>query len=266
MNEVVQVFESTDFGKVRTILIDGEPWFVGKDVAIALGYKDSVNALKLHVEIEDKAGWQITTQFGEKKTTIINESGLYALIFGSKLDTAKEFKYWVTHDVLPTIRKTGSYQLDSKAPVVQAQKTVTLAIEDAQSAAEVLAKSIAGLKPEMALAAAMASCGKFYGVDTVPFQRLLPAEVNHGSMKPTELARRMGIYYKNGNPNPRAVNKQLEALGLQIKNEKGWELTTEGTKYGEVHIFSSRNANHSGYEIMWKEETLNLLQKAPLPA
>ena len=108
MNEV-QIFENEKFGSVRTVEINNEPWFVGKDCASALGYKDTVNALKSHVSDDDKAGWQITTQFGDKEMTIINESGLYSLIFGSKLDTAKDFKHWVTHDVLPSIRKTGSY-------------------------------------------------------------------------------------------------------------------------------------------------------------
>lgn len=74
-----------------------------------LGYKDTVNALKAHVDEDEKAGWQITTQFGVKETTIINESGLYSLILSSKLSTAKKFKRWVTSEVLPTIRKHGAY-------------------------------------------------------------------------------------------------------------------------------------------------------------
>lgn len=90
--------------------INNEPWFVGKDVvASVLGYKDTVNALKAHVDEDEKAGWQITTQFGVKETTIINESGLYSLILSSKLPTAKKFKHWVTSEVLPTIRKHGAY-------------------------------------------------------------------------------------------------------------------------------------------------------------
>ena len=89
--------------------INNEPWFVGKDVASVLGYKDTVNALKAHIDEDEKAGWQITTQFGVKETTIINESGLYSLILSSKLPTAKKFKHWVTSEVLPTIRKHGAY-------------------------------------------------------------------------------------------------------------------------------------------------------------
>ena len=108
MNEI-KVFNNAEFGKIRTLNRDGEPWFVGKDVATALGYKDSVNALKSHVSEEDKGGWRITTQYGEREAVIINESGLYSLILSSKLDSAKRFKRWVTAEVLPSIRKSGGY-------------------------------------------------------------------------------------------------------------------------------------------------------------
>lgn len=106
MNDI-QVFNNPEFGEIRTVEINNEPWFVGKDVAQALGYKDTVNAIKSHVDSEDKAGWQITTQFGAKETTVINESGLYALVLSSKLPTAKKFKRWVASEVLPSIRKHG---------------------------------------------------------------------------------------------------------------------------------------------------------------
>lgn len=108
MNDI-QVFNNPEFGEIRTVEINNEPWFVGKDIAVALGYKDTVNAIKAHVDDEDKAGWQITTQFGAKETTVISESGLYALVLSSKLPTAKKFKRWVTSEVLPSIRKHGAY-------------------------------------------------------------------------------------------------------------------------------------------------------------
>lgn len=108
MNDI-QVFNNPEFGEIRTVEINNEPWFVGKDIAVALGYKDTVNAIKAHVDDEDKGGWQITTQFGTKETTVISESGLYALVLSSKLPTAKKFKRWVTSEVLPSIRKHGAY-------------------------------------------------------------------------------------------------------------------------------------------------------------
>lgn len=105
----VQVFNNANFGQVRSMMIDGEPWFVGKDVAEALGYTNSNKALVDHVDIEDKGVTKCYTLGGMQNLTVINESGLYSLIMSSKLSKAKEFKRWVTSEVLPTIRKTGSY-------------------------------------------------------------------------------------------------------------------------------------------------------------
>lgn len=113
LSENIKIFNNSEFGEIRVMLIDDDPWFVGKDIAAALGYKDTVNALKAHVDEQDKAGWRITTQFGEKETTIINESGLYSMIFSSKLESAQRFKHWVTHEVLPSIRKHGMYMTDN---------------------------------------------------------------------------------------------------------------------------------------------------------
>lgn len=100
-----------EFGELRTVEIDGEPWFVGKDVAVALGYKKPENAIANHVSDEDKTSTLIQGSGSnyKSKATIINESGLYSLILSSKLPSAKEFKHWVTSEVLPSIRKNGAY-------------------------------------------------------------------------------------------------------------------------------------------------------------
>lgn len=109
MNEL-QIFNSEEFGEIRTVNINGEPWLVGKDVAEALGYTNPQKAIRVHVLEEDRGVNEMDTPSGRQKLVIINESGLYALIFGSKLDSAQRFKHWVTSEVLPTIRKTGGYQ------------------------------------------------------------------------------------------------------------------------------------------------------------
>lgn len=108
MNEI-KIFENTQFGQIRVIERDGEPWFVGKDVAEALGYSDAYGALVKHVEEEDRQNCQNDSFDSPRGMTIINESGLYCLIFSSKLPEAKRFKLWVTGEVLPAIRKTGGY-------------------------------------------------------------------------------------------------------------------------------------------------------------
>lgn len=109
MNEV-QVFNNPDFGEIRTVIIDGEPWFVGFDVAKALGYKRPTGALKTSVDEGDSLRKGVCDRNNHtQQMIVINESGLYALIFNSKLETAKKFKKWVTSEVLPSIRRTGSY-------------------------------------------------------------------------------------------------------------------------------------------------------------
>ena len=116
----IQIFNNAEFGEIRSMEIGGEPWFVGKDVATALGYSNPRDALSKHVDSEDKN----TVAFrdgnkGNPNQTIVNESGLYSLILGSKLDGAKRFKRWVTSEVLPAIRKTGAYATDSKAAEIK---------------------------------------------------------------------------------------------------------------------------------------------------
>lgn len=112
MNEML-IFNNPEFGNVRVVEMDGEPWLVGKDVAAALGYANPRKALDDHVDPEDKQkgdGVTIRDSIGrEQHPTVINESGLYSLVLSSKLPTAKKFKHWVTSEVLPAIRKTGSY-------------------------------------------------------------------------------------------------------------------------------------------------------------
>lgn len=128
MNEL-QIFNSGEFGEIRTVTIDNEPWFVGKDVALALGYSNASKAVSTHVEEEDRIlkVLEADSQNGnvvKTQTTLINESGLYALIFGSKLESAKRFKHWVTSEVLPTIHRTGSYQ----KPMTVAEQIQLLAL------------------------------------------------------------------------------------------------------------------------------------------
>lgn len=123
MNDL-QIFENSEFGSIRTVTIDNEPWFVGKDIAEALGYSNTSKAVVNHVDNEDKQFMMINiadsqngnVPIGQSKTAIINESGLYSLILSSKLPNAKKFKRWVTSEVLPAIRKTGHYEAPGYAP------------------------------------------------------------------------------------------------------------------------------------------------------
>lgn len=112
MNDI-QIFNNPEFGKVRTVVINNEPWFVGKDVALALGHTNPQRAIRDHVDDDDKGVTEIVTPGGKQNMPVVNESGVYALIFNSKLPTAKKFKHWVTSEVLPDIRKHGLYAKQS---------------------------------------------------------------------------------------------------------------------------------------------------------
>lgn len=117
MNEnVLQVF-SYNGVEIRTVTIEGEPYFVGKDVAVVLGYKNPQEAIRDHVDEEDKGMSEMLTPGGKQNMPVINESGVYSLIFTSRLPAAKEFKRWVTSEVLPAIRKTGSYNMHPNANI-----------------------------------------------------------------------------------------------------------------------------------------------------
>lgn len=106
----LQIFNNEEFGSIRTLMIDGEPWFVGRDVALALGYRMASDLVR-RIDAEDRGTHLVRTQSGDQNMTVINESGLYVAILSSKLPSAKKFKRWITHEVLPAIRQTGSYTL-----------------------------------------------------------------------------------------------------------------------------------------------------------
>lgn len=108
-NNKIIIFENEDFGELRTVEIDGEVWFVGKDVAEILGYSNTPKAIRDHVDSDDKLTERFVLSGQNREAIVINESGLYSLIFGSKLRSAKTFKHWVTSEVLPSLRKTGTY-------------------------------------------------------------------------------------------------------------------------------------------------------------
>ena len=119
-----QIFKNKEFGQIRTCMVDGETYFVGKDVASGLGYKNTKNALMRHVDEEDKLGARFTTSGQNREMIVINESGLYSLILSSKLDSARRFKRWVTSEVLPAIRKNGRYELEQQNRVLESRNAL----------------------------------------------------------------------------------------------------------------------------------------------
>lgn len=140
MGNELKIFENKDFGKVRTLLKDGEPYFVGKDVADILGYTNSRKAISDHVDDEDKGVTKCDTLGGVQELITINESGLYSLILSSKLPAAKAFKRWVTHEVLPAIRKTGGYQAKQPDNSLQSKRLDIMDRNSRARAAKLLLK------------------------------------------------------------------------------------------------------------------------------
>lgn len=119
-----QIFKNDEFGQIRTCVVNGETYFVGKDVSDALGYVNPTKAVKIHVDVEDRIMSEMDTIQGKRQTTFINESGLYSLILSSKLDSAKRFKRWVTSEVLPQIRKNGHYELAKQNRVLESRNAL----------------------------------------------------------------------------------------------------------------------------------------------
>lgn len=152
MNDL-QIFSNEEFGQIRTVEINGEPWFVGKDVALSLGYQEATKAARERVDEEDRGVSKIDTPSGTQEMIIINESGLYSLILGSRLPNARKFKRWVTSEVLPSIRKTGGYHLPQtysealRELAEQAEKNERLRIENERMRPkEIFADAVAASK------------------------------------------------------------------------------------------------------------------------
>lgn len=152
MNEI-KIFENQEFGKVRALEIDGKPYFLGKDVADALGYTNPQKAIRDHVDIEDKLSERFVLSGQNREATVISESGLYSLVLSSKLESAKRFKRWVTSEVLPSIRQTGSYQMT----MPQGKELLALAVLEAQKTIEAQNKDIERMKPKEIFSDAVAA-------------------------------------------------------------------------------------------------------------
>ena len=142
----IEVFENKEFGKVRTIVLYDEPWFVGKDVADILGYQNGSRDINRHVDEDDRQNYQNGTFESPRGMTVINESGVYSLVFGSKSPTAKKFKHWVTSEVLPAIRKNGGYIAGQET--LSDDELMAKALLVAQRTIENKNKLIADMKPK----------------------------------------------------------------------------------------------------------------------
>lgn len=203
MNEL-QIFENATFGEIRVLEIDGEPWFVGKDIAFALGYNDTDQALRKHVAEEDKLTRQIDGSGQNRNMTIINESGLYSLIMSSKLPAAKEFKRWVTHDILPSIRKHGVYatsdMIDKMIQDPDLGIRLLTELKEERETRKQLETEVAVKTQQLAEAAPKVS---YYDIvlqcpDLLPISQIAK-DYGMSAQKMNKLLNEAGVQYKQGN-------------------------------------------------------------------
>jgi len=238
---------------IRTVVADsGEVWFVGKDVAVVLGYADTVKALKQHCRGVVKRHPIVDSLGRRQETRIISEPDLFRLVVNSKLPTAERFERWVFEEVLPSIRKTGGYAMPNTVAALPAptQDRVTSILLIGEAVARV-----PGVKPGIAMAAALTCIQENTGLTVETLRRTLPAAVDPiCSLNATQLGRLLGLSAK-------ATNQRLAAHGLQVRNERDeWELTEAGEAWAEAMPYS-RNG-HSGYQILWNPAVAEQIREA----
>ena len=242
MNEI-KIFDNPEFGKVRTMEINGEPYFVGREVAMILGYKNPLDALTKHIEEEDKGVANCDTLGGTQKMTVINESGLYSLILSSKLPKAKEFKRWVTSEVLPSIRKHGAYAVDELLNDPEfAIKTFT-ALKEERERSKRLSEQIEADKPKVIFADSVSAAKSSILIGDLA-KILKQNGVNIGQNRLFEWFRLNGFLIKSGSsknmPTQKAAEMGLFEVKVSTVNNPDGSIretkTTKVTGKGQVYF------------------------------
>lgn len=228
----------------------GQPWFVAADVCAALELPETHKAIA-RLDDDEKGRNSIPTPGGQQEMSVVNESGLYNLVLGSRKPEAKRFKRWITHEVLPSIRKTGSY---TSTTSVAALPSPT---QDRVSSLLLIGEAVArvpGVKHGIAMAATLTCIFENTGLSMETMRRALPAnDEPMAAMNPTKLGQQMGVA-------ARSVNARMAAMGLQMRNDRDeWELTEAGQSWGEALPYS-RNG-HSGYQILWNPAVIDQMKE-----
>jgi prophage antirepressor-like protein len=248
MSQIVAFdFESHN---VRVVMNDGgEPMFVAADLLSNLNLDRK--ALE-RLDDDEKGVSSIHTPGGNQEMTVVSESGLFNMVLGSRKPEAKRFKRWVTHEVLPSIRKTGAYAVPGSVAALPAptQDRVTALLLIGEAVAKV-----PGVKQGIAMAATLTCIQENTGLSVETMRRALPAcNEPLAAVNPTKLGEQIGL-------SARTVNRRLADLGYQDRNDRDeWELTDAGRAWGEAMPYS-RNG-HSGYQILWRPEVTEQLKEA----
>ncbi|NBD09276.1 BRO-N domain-containing protein [Corallococcus silvisoli] len=255
----LQTFEFESNQKVRTVTgLDGEPWFVAKDVAEALEYRMASDMTRTLAE-DEKGTHVVRTPGGEQEMTVMSEPGLYRAVFLSKSAKAEPFRRWVT-EVLRSIRKTGSFSMPGVQPAAQARALPTPTEE--KVAAHFLAMDLLarrpGVRAGIAMAVGLEAIHTDTGLTMEPYRKALPPAAGPiADLNPTRLAVALGMPKNNGSA--AKVNRALTKLGLHEKDGRNsWCLTKKGAAFGEQLPF--KNGGRSGYQILWLPSVLDLLR------
>ena len=227
-----------------------EPWFVAADVCACLAIRNPSDALN-RLDDDEKGLGQTETPGGEQSMSTVNEAGLYNLVLGSRKQEARRFKRWVTHEVLPAIRRTGRYSIPGAVAALPSAQ------QDRVSALLLIGDAVArvpGVKCGIAMAATLTCIQENTGLATESLRRALPAtEEPICSLNATGLGQLLGMKAKD-------TNQHLAACGLQIRNQRGeWELTDAGRPWGEALPYCRQG--HSGYQILWNSAVVDVVRE-----
>ena len=239
----IQIFNNPEFGELRTLAIDGVPYFVGKDVATNLGYVNPRDALAKHVDAEDKRESQIATSSGVQTMAVINESGLYSLILSSKLPTAKKFKHWVTSEVLPSIRKHGAY-------------ITPATLDNLLNNPEFAIRLFTELKNERARNSQLAQA------NAVLNQRVLeltPKADYYDTVLKSPNLLTVSEFSEDYGMSAKQMNKLLKSLGIQYKQNKIWLLYQKyapngWTKTETITFQDKKGITYSTLQTRWTQK------------
>ena len=256
----LQVFSNAEFGSVRSIMVNNEPYFVGKDVAEILGYKDTAKAIFAHVDAEDKGVGELPTPGGVQNVTIINESGLYSLILSSKMPNAKKFKRWVTSEVLPAIRKHGVFAVDTmlndpdamiaalQAYKEERQRRLLLESENAVQKQQLLE-----MKPKVSYYDVVINGPDLISITEIAKDYGWSAKHMNGYLHSK------GIQYKQGDRIWILYQKYAEQ-GLTSTKTHAY-LTGDGNTHTKVHTYWTQKGRLFIYDLLKKDGILPLIEK-----
>lgn len=256
----LQIFKNAEFGSVRTITVEGEPYFVGKDVAEILGYSNTRKALADHVDEEDKGVTKCDTPGGVQDLTVINESGLYSLILSSKMPNAKKFKRWVTSEVLPTIRRHGLYAMDEVLanPDILINALLELKAErernaNLQAVVAVQNQQMIEMQPKVSYYDVVLNCKDLVAISVIA------KDYGWSATKLNQYLQQKGIQYKQGGKIWLLYQKYAEKGYTSTKTHS--YLGSDDSTHTKVHTYWTQRGRLFIYDLLKADGILPLVEQ-----